>query len=167
MFEDPADLLRCIQSDCEAYRAGGTPFCAKHLRAQEVAAGATSIVEPELEARLANIRTEDDEHPGEKKVWHDDGTSEWVPDPDYQPPGKLYVGPDPDTIHDVLRLDVPTWNQRVGIDRPPPVKGYEPRWDEGLHRWILEPNETPKPVNIERVRKLVLELTNELWPPHV
>ena len=50
-FEDPTQLARCIKSDCNAYRAGNGPLCAQHLREQEVAAGASSIVEPDVEER--------------------------------------------------------------------------------------------------------------------
>lgn len=93
-FEDPTLLFKCSQADCTHDRAGGTPLCARHLREQEQSSA--GYCEPELEARVARIRTEDDEHPHEKKIYNDDGTSEWVPDPDWQPPGRLYVGPDPD-----------------------------------------------------------------------
>lgn len=157
-FEDPRQFFKCSRSDCEADRAGGTPLCARHLREQEKAAGATSISEPELEARLRTIVTEDDMHQGEKKIWHDDGTSEWVPDPDYQSPGERYAGPDPD-VNGVLRLDVPTWNQRVGNPQSSPPDGMVPVYDEQLRKWVLEPQE--KPVDLERVRGLVKALAVE------
>src|SRR5216117_3966478 len=70
-FEDPTSLARCIKSDCEAYRVGSTPLCARHLREQEVSAGATSIIEPEVEAAAKAA--------GDRAM------------------GEIYVGPDPDT----------------------------------------------------------------------
>lgn len=167
-FEDPTQLARCIKSDCDAYRAGGSPLCAQHLREQEVSAGATSIVEPEVEARVALVKTEDDMHAGQKKVYNDDGTSEWVDDPRYQPPGELYVGPDPDTngmpdykvtagqmrkskelLEEALRLDVPTWDEKVGITpemrarmpERPGLDDLEPHWDG--EKWILRAKHGP------------------------
>lgn len=67
-FEDPTSLARCIKSDCQNYRAGNTPLCAQHLREQEVSAGASSIVEPEVEARA---RAAGDAAMGETYVGHD------------------------------------------------------------------------------------------------
>lgn len=77
-FEDPTSLARCIMSDCEKYRAGGSPLCAEHLRAQEVAAGASSIVEPEVEAAAKAA--------GDRVM-------------------QMYVGPDPDTNSHVFDHD--------------------------------------------------------------
>jgi hypothetical protein len=185
-FEDPTQLARCIKSDCQAYRAGGTPLCAAHLHEQEKAAGATAIIEPEVEARVAKVRTEDDDHPGMVKVYDKDtGKPSWVP----AAQGK-YVGPDPDTnglmtedekeavlqsgkpsllralgvteeqVAEALRLDVPTWNQRVGIDRPPDTATMTPVWNDLLQRWVLEPN--TREVDLNAVRSLVRDLMHEL-----
>lgn len=127
-LEDPTQLARCIHSDCDHYRAGASPFCARHLREQEVQAGATSIVEPELEARVANVRTEDDDRPGMVKVYdRETGAESWVPEAPkanlFPPPPALkqmadlqdeadrralfpeiYVGPDPDVNGDGVVL---------------------------------------------------------------
>ena len=92
-FEDPSQFQRCIQSDCEGYRVSNSPFCARHL-ADQVKNSATGYVEPELEAKVAKIRTEDDEHPGMIKVYDKEtGAPSWVP----EPPKLTYVGHDPDT----------------------------------------------------------------------
>lgn len=98
-FEDPTQLFKCTRVDCPHDRAGGTPFCARHLREQEMSS--PGYCEPELEARLtATVRTEDDDHPGEKKIYdRDTGEASWVPDEGWKPPPpRFLVGPDPDTI---------------------------------------------------------------------
>lgn len=114
-FEDPTELSRCSRSDCNRYRLSkDVSLCAQHLRDQE--RSSAGYTEPDLEARLATIRTEDDDHPGQKKVWIDEDRFEWVDDPDavvqagkagihraFGPAGmpsseELYVGPDPDTV---------------------------------------------------------------------
>lgn len=111
-FEDPRQLFKCSVADCDHDRAGNTPLCARHLRQQEVDAGRTSISEPALEARLATIRTEDDDHPGKIKIYDKEtGEASWVPDPDAaihpvgMPPAELYVGPDPDTSFPTTATD--------------------------------------------------------------
>lgn len=131
-FENPRDLFKCSQSDCERDRAGNTPLCSFHLREQEVKS--VGISEPELEASLVNVKTEDDDHPGMVKVYdRETGEPSWVPAEDNdphlaRPAPQVHVGPDPDTtwpdidqerVEEVLRLDVPTWNQRVGVDPIP------------------------------------------------
>lgn len=117
-FEDPTELARCSRADCHAYRAGNTPLCAPHLREQEQ--GAAGYIEPELEARVRNVVTEDDRHKGEKKIYSDDGTSEWIPDPDHRAPGKLYVGPDPDTNAE------PGTSWHLLRNDPPPAETEDP-----------------------------------------
>lgn len=109
-FEDPTQLFKCTRVDCSHDRAGGSPFCARHLREQETAS--PGYCEPELEARLAaTVRTEDDDHPGEKKVYdRDTGEASWVPDPGWKPPApRLYAGPDPDLID----MDAQTFGGQV------------------------------------------------------
>lgn len=101
-FEDPRELARCIRSDCGRYRLNkDIPFCAFHLREQEV--GSPGIIEPDLEAKVARIRSEDDEHPGQKKVWHDDGTAEWVDDPDWEDPTKPVRDPELEDLRARMR----------------------------------------------------------------
>lgn len=172
-FEDPRQLFKCAQSDCDDDRAGGTPLCARHLRAQEVAAGATSISEPELEAKVAMVRTEDDDHPGEKKVYDPKtGEPSWVADPNYvvksgadgihrafasvgmPPPEKLYVGPDPDVNGAPAPLRNDPWDRP---QRPDPAE-LEPHWDGS--QWVLRPKE--RTVDLVRVRALVEALVTEL-----
>lgn len=82
-FEDPTELSRCIMSDCRNYRAGNTPLCVQHLRDQEVAAGATSIVEPEAEAAAKAA--------GDRVM-------------------QMYVGPDPD-VNGIVLPGPPTLTQ--------------------------------------------------------
>jgi hypothetical protein len=142
-FEDPTALARCIKSDCQAYRAGNTPLCAKHLREQEVAAGAKSISEPDLEAKARAA--------GERAV------------------AEMYVGPDPDTNGDPLRIHVPSWDEKVGItpemrarmpERPDPTE-LEPHWDGT--QWVLR--EKRSGPDLKAIRSLVRELMHELNIP--
>lgn len=110
-FEDPTELARCARSDCNRYRVSkNVPLCAQHAREQEMSSA--GYTEPDLEAKLVNVRTEDDDHPGMVKVYDKEtGEPSWVPaeanDPRLaqpvqrapQAPPRLYVGPDPDTAH--------------------------------------------------------------------
>lgn len=126
-FEDPSALARCIKSDCDAYRAGNTPFCAQHLREQEIKS--PGIVEPDVEARVARVRTEDDDHPGMVKVYDKEtGEPSWVPaeegDPRLARPPRLYVGPDPDTV------DIYT------IAKPGSVPGYNGQSQSDPGVWV-------------------------------
>lgn len=126
-FEDPTELSRCALSDCHRYRLNkDTPLCAQHVREQEVKSA--GFVEPDLEARLAQIRTEDDDHPGQKKVWLDETHFEWVDDPDWKPqppravepvvePVRLYVGPDPDTV-EPDRPEQPFSSRPAAVEEP-------------------------------------------------
>lgn len=139
-FEDPTELSRCMQADCGRYRLNEqTPLCALHLRQQEISAGAHSIVEPDLEAKVALIRSEDDEHPGEKKVWHEDGTFEWVDDPEWTPPVRvheLHQGPPTMTLEEFAEQQT-RHSPSLGPQTPPeapqrPSAGcwvaYHPDW---------------------------------------
>lgn len=145
-FEDPTQLARCIKSDCTNYRAGQTPLCAQHLRDQEVSAGATSISEPELEAKVAKVRTEDDEHPGQVKVYdRDTGKASWVAK-------EIYVGPDPDTNGIVLP------GPPMLTETPPDPTELEPHWDGS--QWVLR--EKRQAIDVEVVRSLVRRLSQEL-----
>jgi hypothetical protein len=159
-FEDPTQLARCIKSDCQGYRAGGTPLCAAHLHEQEKAAGATAIIEPEVEARVAKVRTEDDDHPGMVKVYDKDtGKPSWVPAAQ-----EKYVGPDPDTngLYKGYREEDPIPEGAAAILRgaPDPTE-LEPRWDGT--RWVLEPKRMVP--DLKAVRSLVRELMHELNIP--
>jgi hypothetical protein len=110
-FEDPTSLARCIKSDCQAYRAGGTPFCAEHLREQEKASA--GISEPEVEelARAAGDAVMAETYFGA--------------DPDTVPPSqeeRLRALPDPAELE-------PHWDagQQQWILRPKPadpLRGY-------------------------------------------
>lgn len=113
-FEDLRELSRCIQSDCDRYRLNkDTPLCALHLRQQETSSA--GIVEPDLEARVARIRSEDDEHPGQKKVWHEDGTFDWVDDEDWTPPVTPVRDPEP------ASATLPGVDAALAVQRPPEV----------------------------------------------
>jgi hypothetical protein len=132
-FEDPTALARCIKSDCQAYRAGNMPLCAQHLREQEVSAGATSIVEPDVEARMAKVRTEDDDHPGMVKIYDQEtGKASWVA------MGDVYVGPDPDVNGGYVDTVYPSG--AIGTTIPDPTD-LEPHWDG--EKWILRAKHGP------------------------
>lgn len=138
-FEDPTELARCARSDCNRYRLGNdTPLCAQHLREQE--ATSAGYTEPDLEARLTHIRTEDDDHPGHIKIYdRETGEPSWIPadkndprlarpNPTQQPP-ELYVGPDPDLI------DPKEFPQEIVSTQPQTATDgcwitYHPDWSE-------------------------------------
>lgn len=113
-FEDPTALARCIKSDCQRIRAGGTPFCAEHLREQEVKS--TGIVEPDVEAKARAA--------GEAAM-------------------QLYVGPDPDTNgvmtedekQAVITMGKSTTLRAHGMTERPDPTELEPHWDGT--QWVL------------------------------
>lgn len=130
-FEDPTQLFKCTRVDCPHDRAGGTPFCARHLREQEMSS--PGYCEPELEARLAmTVRTEDDDHPGEKKIYdRHTGEASWVPDKGWKPPPpRLLVGPDSDT------MDMERANKMIG-------EIYEPERQRQMQESPVFPLEGP------------------------
>ncbi len=180
-FEDPTALARCIKSDCEAYRVGNSPLCARHLRKQEKAAGATSISEPDVEARVARVRTEDDDHPGMVKVYDKQtGEPSWVPAETMPPrptrivyddgtsarvePGELYMGPDPDV--NGLTAPLPEAHQRPSEAplRPaggsPDFSAMEPVLQGG--QWVLRPRAQRQGPDLNAIRSAVRDLMHEL-----
>jgi hypothetical protein len=102
-FEDPTALARCIKSDCSAYRAGNTPFCAEHLREQEKASPGISEPDVEERARAAGDAAMRDYH---------------GPDPDMH----LAVVPEP-LAPETLE---PHWDGTQWVLRPrvDPLRGY-------------------------------------------
>jgi hypothetical protein len=138
-FEDPTSLVRCIKSDCQAYRAGNTPFCAEHLREQETKSA--GIVEPEVEERA---RAAGDRAMGEE----------------------TYAGPDPDT-HGLFAVADAVVRESAGNVPPAPKFDpdvLEPHWDGT--QWVLRPRPADPfagyPQKMARIGSLVRELMAEL-----
>lgn len=169
-FEDPTQLIRCIKSDCQRARAGGSPFCAEHLREQE--AKSAGIVEPDVEARVARVKTEDDEHPGMVKVYdRETGEPSWVPAETVVKSGApgihrafAAVGMpsaeemdtilmDPDINGGYRETDQIPDSAKEILLAPDPTE-LEPHWDG--RQWILRPKK--QSVDLEYVRNLVKEL---------
>lgn len=83
-FEDPTMLARCIKSDCSRAQAGGSPFCAEHLREQETKSA--GYVEPDVEARARAA--------GDAAMREERGTQVLM-DPDINGTSVLAAPPDP------------------------------------------------------------------------
>lgn len=67
----------CVKKDCEAMTVPDKVYCAPHLAQVQ---GKSGIVEPEAEARARAARSEDDLHPGERKIYdRETGEASWVP----------------------------------------------------------------------------------------
>ena len=132
-FEDPTQLARCIKSDCQGYRAGNTPLCATHLREQEKAAGASSIVEPELEARAKAA--------GERVMRE----TVVLMDPDVNGAINVHAGGAPP-------------NQITGCSVVPDLSHLEPQWNGT--EWVLRPKRAE--VDMAKVMDLIRRLMAEL-----
>jgi hypothetical protein len=137
-FEDPTSLARCIKSDCSAYRAGGTPFCAEHLREQEKASA--GISEPEVEA-LARAA-------GDAAM------------------AETYFGSDPDAsglisaMHKMADLEDKAVERDLFSDvkaRPDPAE-LEPHWDGT--QWVLR--EKRQEPDLNAIRSAVRDLMSYL-----
>lgn len=127
-------LNACIIDECSFMPAPGSVFCpGHHAEAMGKSAG---VIEPELEARAARVRTEDDMHPGQRKVYCAEGCDgdhcpgHWVEIPaggtggqsgDEVPPVLSLSLPKgtgtslPPEHAEALKVHVPTWDERVGV----------------------------------------------------
>ncbi len=87
------NISTCVLKDCEKLTVPGGIYCSAHFAVAQRSAG--GVVEPEVEAAAAAVRSEDDHHPGMKKVYdRETGKASWLPaDP----------GPGVAVIEDVYR----------------------------------------------------------------
>jgi hypothetical protein len=143
-------LDACVIDSCSNGTAPGSVYCPGHLLAeQQRAAG---VAEPEAEAAAARARSEDDLHPGMRKVYDPEtGKASWVPAVDDSPinigQGRL-IG-----IDDIIAVH--------GRTPPPDPTAMEPHWDGT--QWVLRPKQqSGDRATMERIRSLVRELMAEV-----
>jgi hypothetical protein len=133
----------CAVSDCTNWPAPDRPFCAsceakmaagvKPGLSEEqwvggvppdVAKAKADALEPKFAAQMEDAIVADLVKDG----WSEEDARIKAHALNRDKPQRLAsVGPDPDTTYptEVLRVDVPTWNQRVGID-PPEKQPFDP-----------------------------------------
>lgn len=134
-------LDACVIDACENGTAPGSVYCPGHLLAeQKKAAG---VAEPKAEAAAARARSEDDFHPGMKKIYDPEtGKASWVP-----AEAPRLIG-----IDDVVAVH--------GRTLPPDPTAMEPHWDGT--QWVLRPKKKEYPRTLENIRSLVRELMAEV-----
>jgi hypothetical protein len=162
-FEDPTQLARCIKSDCQAYRAGGTPFCAQHLREQEVASA--GIAEPEVEelARAAGDAAMAETYFGSdidavEPIAYDHDALAKALELRFATTGKGGY------VHFKNKEEEDAWVAQNNPTKPDPAE-FEPHWDAQRREWILRPKPADPfrgyPQKMARITSLVRELMAE------
>jgi hypothetical protein len=140
-------LNDCVIDSCSNGTAPGSVYCPGHLLAEQ--RKAAGVAEPEAEAAAAAAVSEDDRHPGMRKVYDPEtGKASWIP--------VEVVTSAEHLARRVMAADIER------IDQTPDPTTMEPHWDGT--QWVLRPKmKKPEyPRTLENIRSLVRELMAEV-----